>query len=233
VLRLIGVALIFELLLVLLPRLMPIQLPMPAEVSAILVPLVLPFVCAALLAMLWQFHRQITSLLGQTEQAVTALQQAQIGLEDQVAARTAELRSALVEIEARATQQSRLLTEVEQQREAIRELSVPLLPVARDTLVVPLVGALDDARIQQLQEQVLMALERTSARRLLIDVTGVPVIDSLVAQGIVQTMQAARLLGATSALIGIRPEVAQTIVGLGLDLGDIHTFSDLETALVR
>jgi rsbT co-antagonist protein RsbR len=181
--------------------------------------------------MLWQFHHRITSLLTLAEQANTALQEAQANLESQVITRTAELRTALDEIEARAVQQAHLLTEVEQQREAIRELSVPVLPVARDTLVLPLVGAIDSARIYQLHEQALSTLERTRARRLLIDVTGVPVIDTQVAKGIIQTIQAARLLGAESALVGIRPEVAQTIVGLGIDIGDIRAFPDLETAL--
>jgi rsbT co-antagonist protein RsbR len=233
VLRMIGGALIFELLLVLLPHLILVELSMPDEVETILVPLMLPFVCAALLAMLWQFHRQLTSLLGQAKQANAALKQAQISLEDQVSARTAELSSALGEIEARAAQQSRLLEEVEQQREAIRELSVPMLPVAHDTFVLPLVGALDSARISQFHAQTLSTLERTRTRQLLIDVTGVLVIDTLVAKGIIQTIQAARLLGTESALVGIRPEVAQTIVGLGIDLSAIHTFPDLETALAR
>ncbi|NNJ09914.1 STAS domain-containing protein [Chloroflexales bacterium ZM16-3] len=229
----IAVALAFDLLLLLIARLDPLHLPTPPEAEQILIPLIQPFICAALLALLWQFHHRITDLLLHAEQINIALQQSQITLEDQVSARTAELQRAVDEIVARSAQQDELLSEVAQQREAIRELSVPLLPVAHDTLVLPLVGALDSARIRQLHEHALATLERTRARRLLIDVTGVPVIDTQVAHGIIQTIQAARLLGADSVLVGIRPEVAQTIVGLGIDLSGIHTFPDLETALAR
>jgi rsbT co-antagonist protein RsbR len=77
----------------------------------------------------------------------------------------------------------------------------------------------------------LQALERTSAHVLLLDITGVPVVDSHVAQGLLTTVGSARLLGAEVSLVGIRPEVAQTIVGLGIELSDVHRFSDLHSAL--
>jgi rsbT co-antagonist protein RsbR len=75
------------------------------------------------------------------------------------------------------------------------------------------------------------ALEHKSARYLVRDITGVPLVDSQVAQGLLSVVQAARLLGAQVLLVGIRPEVAQAIVGLGLDLRDIYTTSDLQSAL--
>jgi len=96
---------------------------------------------------------------------------------------------------------------------------------------MPLVGALDSTRLLQIQEQSLQALEHTSARTLVLDITGVPIVDSQVAQGLLVIMQSARLLGATVMLVGVRPEVAQAVVGLGLDLGSVQTFRDLETAL--
>jgi rsbT co-antagonist protein RsbR len=139
-----------------------------------------------------------------------------------------EARDALEAVHQQAVEQ---LAMIQRQQEAIRELSVPVLPVSRDTLVMPLVGALDSARLLQVQEQALERLAATRARRLLLDITGVPIVDSHVAQGLIRVVQAARLLGAEVTLIGIRPEVAQSIVGLGIDLNGIRTCSDLQSAL--
>jgi rsbT co-antagonist protein RsbR len=112
-------------------------------------------------------------------------------------------------------------------------MSLPVIPVTASTLVMPLVGALDSSRLQHLQDQSLNSLERTSARNLVLDVTGVPVVDSQVAHGLIAVVMSARLLGAEVMLVGVRPEVAQTIVGLGLELRDIRIFSDLQSALAR
>jgi rsbT co-antagonist protein RsbR len=154
-------------------------------------------------------------------------------LEVQIAVRTAELQTALAEVQTRATAQTQLLHEVEQQRDVIREMSVPVLPVNNQTLVIPLIGALDSTRLLQIQQQALGSLEQRRARHLLLDITGVPVVDTQVAHGLIQVVQAARLLGAEVSLVGIRPEVAQAIVGLGLNLGAVQTFSDLQEALLR
>jgi rsbT co-antagonist protein RsbR len=113
----------------------------------------------------------------------------------------------------------------------IRELSVPILPVTDSTLVMPLIGDLDAARLADIRDRALHAIGGSQARRLLLDVTGVPIVDSQVAQGLLGVAQAARLLGAEVVLIGIRPEVAQTIVGLGLDLAAFGTAADLRTAI--
>lgn len=142
-----------------------------------------------------------------------------------------ELQKALSEAETARTQLLEQLGLIERQSEVIREMSVPVLPISRNTLVMPLVGALDSARLTQIQEQALSRIEATRARQLLLDITGVPVVDSQVAQGLIQVVQAAALLGTNVALVGIRPEVAQSIVGLGLDLSQIKTHSDLQGAL--
>lgn len=152
-------------------------------------------------------------------------------LEQRVAQRTADLQAALAEVEARAREQARLLEENAQQRQVIRELSVPVLPVTHDTLVMPLIGAIDTERLSDIQERALHALQRSRAHYLLVDITGVPVVDSQVAQGLIAIANMCRLLGADMVLIGIRPEVAQTIVGLGLDLSSLHTAADLQTIL--
>lgn len=152
-------------------------------------------------------------------------------LEQRVAQRTADLQEALAEVETRAREQARLLEEIAQQRQAIRELSVPVLPVTNDALVMPLVGAIDTERLADIQDRALHALQRSHARYLLVDITGVPVVDSQVAQGLIAIASMCRLLGAEMVLIGIRPEVAQTIVGLGLNLSSLHTAVDLQTVL--
>lgn len=144
-----------------------------------------------------------------------------------------EIKQARDALEAAHQQAVEQLEIIQRQQEAIRELSVPVLPVSRDTLVMPLVGALDSARLIQVQEQALERLAATRARRLLLDITGVPVVDSHVAQGLIRVVQAARLLGAEVTLIGVRPEVAQSIVGLGINLSDIRTSSDLQSALAQ
>ncbi len=154
-------------------------------------------------------------------------------LEQRVADRTTALEGALGEVQTRAAEQDRLLAENERQRETILGLSVPVLPINQDTLVMPLVGELDTARLQMVQEQALQAIERTSARQVILDITGVPLVDSQVAQGLFGVVQAARLLGAEILLVGVRPEVAQSIVGLGIELQGMRTSSDLQQALGR
>lgn len=145
--------------------------------------------------------------------------------------RNDDLQRLVSEVQAREAEQTRLLTENTQQRNAIRELSVPVLPLQRGTLAMPLIGALDSTRLHDIQDRALDAIERSHARRLLLDITGVPIVDTQVAQGLIRVVQAARLLGTDVLLVGIRPEVAQTIVGLGLDLGMVRTYSTIEAAL--
>jgi rsbT co-antagonist protein RsbR len=113
----------------------------------------------------------------------------------------------------------------------MREMSVPVLPVSASTLVIPLIGALDSQRLDELQAQALGSVQARRARRLILDITGVPVVDTLVARGLVETIRAVHLLGADAVLVGIRPEVAQTIVGLGVELKGVRTEATLHAAL--
>lgn len=189
-------------------------------------------VTAVLAVFFRRFGRALRDALTQSLAREQQLDQLRATLETSVAERTAELRAALDEARAATNAQARLLAENMEQRAALRDMSVPVLPVDAQTLVMPLVGTLDDARLRDLQAQALRAIERTSAHQILLDITGVPVVDSHVAQGLLSVVQAARLLGAEAALIGISPEVAQAIVGLGLDLRGVRTYTDLQTALV-
>jgi rsbT co-antagonist protein RsbR len=123
------------------------------------------------------------------------------------------------------------LAMIDAQRTVIREMSVPILPLNDSTLVLPLVGALDSTRILQAQERALQEIQHTSAQHMLLDVTGVPVIDSQVGQGLMQIVAAAQLLGCTVVVVGIRPEVAQAVVGLGLNLSHVVTRSTLQSGI--
>jgi rsbT co-antagonist protein RsbR len=207
--------------------------PAPGLLSQIIFIMAVTFMCGLTLFLFWQYHRRQNEILGNVRSANAALEHARAGLEVEVVARTADLRAALGEVEARTVEQARLLDELAMQRDVIRELSVPVLPVSACTLVMPLVGALDTTRLQLIQEQALRAIERGDARHLVIDITGVPMVDSQVAQGLLAVVEAVRLLGAEAVLVGVRPEVAQTVVGLGLTLPGLRTYADLQTAIGR
>lgn len=171
------------------------------------------------------------ALRRQAEEANQRLLQMNASLEAQIAERTAALQRLADEQRATLAQLAASLQEQQELNRLIVELDVPIIPVRDDTLVVPLVGGLDSRRVQRLLDNALPAIERSGARVLVIDVTGVPVIDTYAAAALLQTAQAARLMGATTILAGIRPEVAQTLVSLGIDLSAIHTTSTLQAAL--
>ncbi|HEX4622652.1 MAG TPA: STAS domain-containing protein, partial [Myxococcaceae bacterium] len=117
---------------------------------------------------------------------------------------------------------------IREQQEAIRELSTPVLPVRERLLILPIVGLIDSQRARQLTEQLLRAVRTNRAKVVVIDITGVPSMDSTVANHLVQTVEAARLLGATVIVTGLSPEIAQTLVTIGVDLGKMHTVGDLQ-----
>jgi rsbT co-antagonist protein RsbR len=158
---------------------------------------------------------------------VTTIQQQTASLEQQIAAAQAARAEAET---AQATLADQLET-VEAQRAVIREMSVPILPLTPTTMVMPLVGELDSDRLHLVQEQALQALEESHVRCLIFDTTGVPIVDSWMAERLLQIVQAARLLGTEVVWVGIRPEVAQSLVGLGIDLRHIVTRSTLQSGI--
>jgi PAS domain S-box-containing protein len=117
------------------------------------------------------------------------------------------------------------------QQAALRELSTPLIPIAENVVAMPLIGSLDSARAQQVIETLLSGVASAHATTAIVDITGVPVVDTQVANALLRAAQAVRLLGAHVILTGIRPEVAQTLVGLGLDLSGIVTRSTLQSGI--
>jgi rsbT co-antagonist protein RsbR len=152
-------------------------------------------------------------------------------LEQQVAARTVSLQSALCDVQEREARLSEALEHLQQSEMTVRELSAPVLPVLPGVLVLPLIGAVDSARAAVMAEQALRAITERRTRYLVLDVTGVPIIDTQVAALLLRTAEAVRLLGARVVLVGIRPEVAQTLVTLQIDLGGIDVAGDLQQAL--
>jgi rsbT co-antagonist protein RsbR len=119
------------------------------------------------------------------------------------------------------------------QREALAELSTPLMPVAEGVLVMPLIGGIDRRRVEQIMETLLTAVVQQRARTVIIDITGVHSVDTQVAQALVAAAQGVRLLGSRILLSGINPPVAQTLVDLGVDLRGLVTVADLRTAVAR
>jgi rsbT co-antagonist protein RsbR len=120
---------------------------------------------------------------------------------------------------------------INQQQEALRELSTPVLQVRDKMLLLPIVGVVDSHRAQQLTEHLLRAIRDNRARVVVLDITGVPAVDSRVANHLVQTVEAARLMGARAIVTGLSAEVAQTLVTLGVELGKLNTVGDLQGGL--
>jgi rsbT co-antagonist protein RsbR len=117
---------------------------------------------------------------------------------------------------------------IRQQQEAIRELSTPVLQVRERLLILPIIGVLDGQRARQLTEQLLRGIRANRAKVVVIDITGVPTIDSTVANHLVQTVEASRLMGASVINTGLSSDIAQTLVTLGVDLSKVNAVGDLQ-----
>jgi rsbT co-antagonist protein RsbR len=120
---------------------------------------------------------------------------------------------------------------IRQQQDAIRELSTPVLPVRERLLILPIIGVLDSERARQLTEQLLAGIRKHRAKVVVIDITGAPEVDAAVANHLVQTVDASRLMGASVIITGLSPEIAQTLVTIGVDLSKMHTIGDLQGGL--
>jgi len=120
---------------------------------------------------------------------------------------------------------------VKLQRIALQELSASLIPVFDKISVMPLVGTIDTERARLIMENLLNGVVKQRAEVVLLDITGVPVVDTMVAHHIIQAADAVRLIGAKCMLVGIRPEIAQTIVALGIELNDFTTTSTLQRGM--
>jgi rsbT co-antagonist protein RsbR len=117
---------------------------------------------------------------------------------------------------------------IREQQEAIRELSTPVLQVRDRLLILPIIGLIDPQRARQLTEQLLRGIRANRAKVVVIDITGVAAMDTNVANHLVQTVEASRLLGATVIVTGLSPEIAQTLVDIGVELAKMTTVGDLQ-----
>jgi PAS domain S-box-containing protein len=165
--------------------------------------------------------RDITGM----KEAQAALEKAYAEVEQQVAERTAELQREQEE-------SARLQQEViEAQQRAIQELSTPIIPVLEGVIVMPLIGSIDTLRARDVTRSLLAGIREHSANVVILDITGVPIVDSGVAAYLNKTVQAARLKGARTIVTGISEAVAETVVDLGIDWSEIETMRDLRTGL--
>jgi rsbT co-antagonist protein RsbR len=129
--------------------------------------------------------------------------------------------------EIRATQRRE-----DQLRAVIQELSTPIIPIYRGVLVLPLVGAIDSLRSQEITERLLEEIVRQQADMVIIDITGVSVVDTSVANHLIMTAQAVNLLGSRVIFTGISSTIAQTIIQLGVNLGDVVTLNNLQAGML-
>jgi rsbT co-antagonist protein RsbR len=119
---------------------------------------------------------------------------------------------------------------IKRQQEELLELSTPVVKLWDGVLALPVIGTLDSARTQVVMESLLQAIVQTNSRVAIIDITGVPTVDTVVAQHLLKTVTAARLMGADCIISGVRPQIAQTIVHLGINLADVTTKATLAAA---
>ncbi len=119
---------------------------------------------------------------------------------------------------------------IRRQQEELLELSTPVVKLWDGILALPIIGTLDSARTQVVMESLLQAIVQTNSRVAIIDITGVPTVDTVVAQHLLKTVTAARLMGADCIISGVRPQIAQTIVHLGINLLDVTTKANMAAA---
>lgn len=125
------------------------------------------------------------------------------------------------------------VAEIERQHKLVLDLSTPVIELWDGLLLLPLVGQIDNARASQINEQLLQAIVDRSARVVVLDVTGVPLIDTTVAQHLIRTVAAAKMMGAAVVVTGFSPEAAQTLTNLGLDLAELDTRGSLRSGVAE
>jgi anti-anti-sigma regulatory factor/HAMP domain-containing protein len=161
------------------------------------------------------------------------------GLEEQVASRTADLEKQRADLEKQRAELARALEELQigtaarlVLAETVRELSTPVIKLHDRIVVMPLVGNIDVERGQQIERSLLAGIAVHKAREVILDLTGVPIVDTQVAAGLIRGARAAQMLGAGVTIVGIGPDVAQSIVSLGIDFSGITTRADLQHGLL-
>lgn len=178
-----------------------------------------------------QFGTDEPHWLAITERAIRDQQgnlvEIQLVASDITAQKHAEAMQMQAEAERADLQQQIIAT----QQSTLRELSTPLMPISEHVVVMPLVGSIDTQRAQMIQETLLEGVSTYRAELVILDITGVPVVDTQVGSALIQAAQSIRLLGAQVILTGIQPQIAQTLVQLGVDLRSIRTAATLQQAV--
>jgi anti-anti-sigma factor len=205
-------------------------IPNPPPTAAMLIPVFI-LIIGVLALFLDRFGTSLRDALVATQTREHELDQLRESLEATVAERTTSLQQALQEGEQREARLALALEDLRASQQAVRELSAPVIPVLPGVLIAPLIGTLDSARAAELTDNVLAMVQRERAHHVIFDITGVPLVDTHVAQVLLQTTTAVQLLGAQALLVGIRPEVAQTMVALNLDMGTLRSYSNLREAI--
>ncbi len=143
-----------------------------------------------------------------------------------------ELRRTVRQLNAESAERERLQSEMLRlQAQTLDALSTPLIPVSDKIMVMPLIGSIDSRRAQYIIDTLMQGVARQRVEWAIIDITGVPIVDTQVAATLIQVTQAVRLLGTTAVLTGIRPEIAQTLVSLGVNLDGITTYRNLQQGI--
>ena len=161
----------------------------------------------------------------------TEIQQHRDHLEEQVKERTAELEGINQQLQQELAEGKRREQIISQQTEEILELSTPVVQVWEGVVAATLIGSLDSGRAQRFMEVLLERIVETNSQVALVDITGVPAIDTQTAQNLIETVSAVKLLGAQVVLTGVRPAIAQTLVHLGIDLSEVTTRASLAAGL--
>ena len=170
---------------------------------------------------------ELGRLATQFNQMASALEQHTASLQTQYHL----TETARAEAEAQRMAVSAQLAHIEDQRTIIGSLSVPILPITATSIVVPLIGVLDSARLHTVRERVMQAIANQRIRHVIIDITGVDTVDEIVARELHQVIRMTNLVGSSVIVVGIRPEVAQHMVGLGVDVENLITRSSLQSGI--
>lgn len=183
------------------------------------------------LASVGAFDEAISLSGALTEDRFGALEESLLVLLRELKQTREEHDKAMSDLEASRRDLEEQLATIERQRIAIRELSVPIIDVWDDVLTLPLVGAIDSARAAEMTEKLLQRIAVRGAEYVIIDLTGVDVVDTMTAAHLVRLTHAAKLLGARCVLTGVRPDVARTLVEIGVHLGGLTTLRTLKDGL--
>lgn len=197
------------------------------------VAIVLTFALALFLinSFLDQFHSNLRSMLQKALQQEANLNELRDSLEQIVEERTSTLSAALTDMQAREQTLKQTLDELERTQQAVEALSAPILPILPRVLVLPLIGTITQERLKLVRQSVLAATHKRKARLVILDLTGLSMLDTKLALGLIETSKAARLLGAQVALVGIQPKLAHTLTALEIDFHDLQIYADLASAI--